>query len=423
MSGSGGGLLSGVLSSALGGGSQSGQSSSTQPYIMSGPSYQAATDAAQAQVNAAQIAAKVATENTNTAIQALMGEYATGLTYANPTINTGNQAAAQMNYMMGLPAVSPGPAPTAPTAPTLADAAKNISQAQLLQAAQGYISGSVVPNAAGQNFTFGLYTGPGAYNNIPQLYKDSQANGTAGGSLLGTGKYTNLGGYDTGLSMEPGGAGVIDQANAVLANPTISAALKNDLAQQYLDQTLTPKYDQQKQVYDQQNNQWNQQNNLYNTYTQKGVATGNDVGAIINNIPGFQYAQQQGLSQIQNAASASGMLNSGNLLRGLDQFGQQLSQTYYQNYMGNLGNLANMGQNATSQAISGANQTGAQTSNAYQNLGSTQANAALAAGQATASSYLTPVYNQNVSMTPYSTSSSSSGGSGILGGLLGGFGL
>jgi len=328
-----------------------------------------------------------------------------------------------MNYMMGLPAVGAGPAPTAPKAPTLADASKNITQAQLLQAAQGYIGARTVANPNGSPFTFGVYTGPGAYNNVPQLYKDSQANGTAGTSLLGTPGHTNLGGYVTGMSMEPGGAGDINTAGDVLQNAQIKQALTDQLSQQYLDQTLTPQYNQQKQVYDQQNNQWNAQNNLYNQYTAKGQATGNDINAIVSNLPGFQFAQAQGINQIQNAASAKGMLNSGNLLQGLDQFGQGLSQQYYQNYMGNLGTLAGMGANATGQAIQGANQTGQATAGAYQNLGATQANAALAAGQATASSYLSPVYNQNVSMTPYSTSSQSSGGSGILGGLLGGFGL
>ncbi len=158
------------------------------------------------------------------------------------------------------------------------------------------------------------------------------------------------------------------------------------------------------------NNQYNAQVGQYNKYNAMGQATGNDIGAIITNLPGFQFDQKQGISAIQNAASAHGQLNSGNLLRGLDQFGQDLSQKYYQNYMGNLGTIAGYGQNATANAMGSANTTGAQTSNAYQNLGNAQANAALAAGQATASSYLSPVMNQNVSMTNYGTSSQSSGG-------------
>jgi len=398
------------MSSMLGGGSS--EQSSTQPYIMSGPSYQAATLAAQAQINAAKIAAQAATQNTNSAIKALMGQYATGLTYANPAINTGNQAMAQMNYMMGLGAVAPGTKPTAPDAPTLAQAGKKITQAQLLQEAQSYMGARAVKAPDGGNFTFGVYTGPGSYNNVPQLYKDSQAAGTAGTSFLGTPGYTDIGGYTTGLSMEPGGAGVIDQANTILQNKTIQQALRDDLAQRYLDDTLMPQYEQSMQTYNQQNEQWEKQKALYDQYTAKGVATGNDIGAIVTNLPGFQYAQKQGLSSIQNAASARGMLNSGNLLRGLDQFGQELSQTYYQNYMGNLSNLAGMGQQATGQAIQSANNLGSNLASAYTGLGNAQANSALAAGQATASSYLTPVMNQQVSMTPYTTSSSGSSSSG-----------
>ncbi len=98
-----------------GGGSTSQSTTSTQPYIMSGPTVQAADAAAQAQISAANSASMAATTGTNAAVNSLMNEYNTSLQYLNPSINTGNQAAAQYNYMLGLPAITPGAAPTAPT--------------------------------------------------------------------------------------------------------------------------------------------------------------------------------------------------------------------------------------------------------------------------------------------------------------------
>src|SRR5258708_26918070 len=132
-----------------------------QAIVQTGPSLQAANMAAQAQIGAAQQASQIASQNTNAALQALMGEYGTALTYANPMVNTGNQAAAQLNYMLGMPAVSPGAAPTAPTMPTLATAQGDITNSAI----NNYImqnSGVVGGGNGGQGFGHLSYTGAGS---------------------------------------------------------------------------------------------------------------------------------------------------------------------------------------------------------------------------------------------------------------------
>lgn len=388
--------------------SGSSDTTSTQPYIQSGPSVQSAGLAAQAQINAANVAANAATQNTTSAIQALMGEYGTALQYASPAINTGNQAMAQMNYMLGLPAVNPGSAPVAPTAPTLQDAENSLTSSQI----NSYLQ---------DNLTFGSI--PGGYNAGIGQY---QANGEAGTEYVG---YGSAPGGTWSTSAPAGtpttnGADYMSTYGQLYGDPNIRADATIGAAQDELTSVLDPRYQTNMQIYNQQNNAWDAQENLYNQYSAKGQATPANISNIVDNLPGFQFAQQQGLNQIQNSASASGMLNSGNLLQSLDQFGQGLSEQYYNNYMGQLAGLAGMGNQASAMAGQGATSVGNTTAGLYSNLGNTQANAALAAGQASASSFLSPVAFQQVQMTPYTTSSqTNSTQSNPMGGLSQGVGL
>ena len=407
------------MSGSLGGESQQSGSStttSTQPYIMSGPTIQAANSAAQAQIAAAQQASAAVTQNTTSAISALMNEYGTALQLQQPTIQMGNQAEAQLNYMLGLPAVAPGTAPTAPTAPTLNTGNLN----SLYSEASGLLPQLNAINNLPANLALGSNPGqqtPGSYaNNYAEIA--GVANQLTSGGVPGQGPnstnmadtaflnaYANAGGT-------PGMTGADFQA-AIANNPTNQAA--------------QAQYQQAQQTYQQQLDAYNSQQQLYNNYSAKGTLSPSDISNVVNNLPGFAYDQSQGISTIQNAASASGMLNSGNILQGLNEFGQKLSQTYYQNYLNNLSGMAGLGQTATTNAANGANTLGANLASAYTNQGAGQANAALAAGQAAASSYLLPVANQQVVMTPYTTtsntdssSSSSSGGLSGVGGLLSG---
>lgn len=383
MSGSLGQVAGLGLAAASGmGGSASGGSSSTQPYIMSGPTIEAANNAAQAQINAAGQASKAIQQNTQSAINSLMGEYGTAFQIEQPTVALGNQAANQYNYMLGLGAIAPGTAPTAPTAPTLASALGKIKSQDVNQ----YIGSNI---GYGPTNAQGNQEGQGTNTYTDPITGYQYTTNTGTGSLLSGGAFLNSQAQQGGLTSD-------------------TQAYKNTaqyLAQQQLEQDQA-NYDVQNKTYQQQLDAYNMQQKQYDTYNAKGTATATDINSIVNNLPGFQAQQAQGISAIQNAASASGNLNSGNILQQLSQFGQGLSGQYYQNYMGNLASQANLGQSAAQVTANGANTLGSNLASAYTNQGAGMANAYLGAGNALASSYLAPVANQQVSMTPYSTSSS-----------------
>jgi len=97
--------------------------------------------------------------------------------------------------------------------------------------------------------------------------------------------------------------------------------------------------------------------------------------------PGYQFQLQQGENALQNSAAANGGLLSGNEAAAQQQYGQGLASTnyqntynnafqnylqnyqQYQNQVGNLQNLAGMGQTATGQ-VNALNQAGAQNQGA-----------------------------------------------------------
>lgn len=323
--------------------------------VQTGVSQAAASNAAQAQISAARAASEAATANTHTAIQALMGQYGTALTYANPIVNTGNQAAAQLTYMLGLQAVSPGAEPTAPNMPTLEDALGKVTKSQI----RAEMSGDIT-----QDGNWFQYGGPGI--------------GNPAWNYVGT----------------RGHPDEFTASGQILNNPYYQDQTKQELAQNNLDQNLLPQYQEQLTNFNQNDAQWGKENDLYNRYNAMGVATPADLTNIVQNLPGYQFQFGQGMQGIQNAASASGMLNSGALLQQLNQFGQGQASSYYNNYLNQLQSLAGYGAGATGQVTAGAANLGNQIAGQYSNLGDTQANSLLAAGQAQASSYLSPLANQ-----------------------------
>lgn len=62
--------------------------------------------------------------------------------------------------------------------------------------------------------------------------------------------------------------------------------------------------------------------------------------------PGYQFARNEGLTGTTNAATAQGMSLSGNTLEALDKFGTGLADQTYQSAVGNLQNVAGIGQAA-----------------------------------------------------------------------------
>jgi hypothetical protein len=112
-----------------------------------------------------------------------------------------------------------------------------------------------------------------------------------------------------------------------------------------------------------------------------------------NLAPNYQFQLGQGLGQIQNQNAAAGGALSGNSLAGLNTFAQNYSQNAYQqafqNYTANqqsigarLGNLAQLGENASTGSASGAPQFSQGISQTIQGLGA--ANAAGTVGTANA---------------------------------------
>jgi len=100
----------------------------------------------------------------------------------------------------------------------------------------------------------------------------------------------------------------------------------------------------------------------------------------ISKLPGYQFQMQQGTDAIQNSAAARGQALSGNTLQGLQQYGQGLASTQFQQYMSELAGLANMGQNA-------ASRTGNIGANAISGAAASQASGIQAAAGYTANAY------------------------------------
>jgi hypothetical protein len=108
-------------------------------------------------------------------------------------------------------------------------------------------------------------------------------------------------------------------------------------------------------------NTLNQQGAAYNPYVQGGSqaqgalnslyglnGNGAQAAAQANwqNTPGYQFQLQQGTGALQNSAAAAGGLLNGNTGEALQQYGQGLANTAYQQYLGNLQNQVGTGQNA-----------------------------------------------------------------------------
>lgn len=346
-----------------------------QSAVVTGPSIQGAQDAANAQISAAQMASQTAQQDTTSAIGALMNMYGTSLGITQPIRAEGNQAAAQLNYMLGLGAAAPGSAPVAPTAPTLSSLGSAVTDQDI----KNYIQQNSVSNgyaANGGGVGALVYQGVGA---SPDSYS-----GAVAGSQYANGDYS-----------------AIENASGM------SDAIRNQLAQNQLPNAQAT-YANNQTAYQQQLDAYNQANSIYQQYQAKGTATPQDINNIVSNLPGYQFQMSQGVNALQNSASASGMLNSGNLLEGLSQYGQGVASNYYQNYLNNLSGLAGMGTNAATGAASQANSVGNSIAGAYDQNATNVGNAQLAAGQAQASAYTTPAAFQQMN-----TQSLGGGGMGL----------
>lgn len=84
------------------------------------------------------------------------------------------------------------------------------------------------------------------------------------------------------------------------------------------------------------------------------------------NSTGYNFMLNQGSQAITNNNAAKGLLNSGSTLKALTSYGQNLGSQYYQNYLGDLNNLTQTGNQAAgivgnagqTSSSSGSNNTG-----------------------------------------------------------------
>jgi hypothetical protein len=100
--------------------------------------------------------------------------------------------------------------------------------------------------------------------------------------------------------------------------------------------------------------------------------------------PGYQFSLQQGEQAVQDSASATGGVSGGNTLKALDQYGQGLASTTYQQQLQDymawqqqnisaLGGITNVGEAAGSNAATGASQFGASIGAATESAGAATA--------------------------------------------------
>lgn len=85
-----------------------------------------------------------------------------------------------------------------------------------------------------------------------------------------------------------------------------------------------------------------------------GLGLGGDPSsftAAYQSTPGYQSNLTAGLDAINRRRAGAGMLASGNADIDATTFAQNLDNNYQQQYIGNLANLAGMGQNATAQNV------------------------------------------------------------------------
>lgn len=87
----------------------------------------------------------------------------------------------------------------------------------------------------------------------------------------------------------------------------------------------------------------------------------------------YKFQLGQGQNAITTSAAAKGLLNSGATLKSLDQYGQNLAGTTFNNYLGQLGNLSAAGQNALTRTANAGGAGGGGAASAMISAGNAQA--------------------------------------------------
>lgn len=104
-----------------------------------------------------------------------------------------------------------------------------------------------------------------------------------------------------------------------------------------------------------------------------GAPSTPDYSSILQNLPGYQFQQQQGNQAVQQDLAAQGLLQSGAAGKALQNYGQGLAQNYASQYTAGLGNIAQMGQAGAAGVGTAALTTANGVSNANAYAGNAQA--------------------------------------------------
>ncbi len=112
------------------------------------------------------------------------------------------------------------------------------------------------------------------------------------------------------------------------------------------------------------------------------------IDAITRN-PDYQFRLSQGLQGVENSAAANGMLDSGNAMKELTQFGQGMASSSYQDRIKNLSGLISQGANAAAGQSQQAQSQGQDVAGMRTNLGNTLGSGEMAKGNALAQGLIT----------------------------------
>lgn len=110
--------------------------------------------------------------------------------------------------------------------------------------------------------------------------------------------------------------------------------------------------------------------------------SGQGVQSTLESLPGYQFANTQGLKSVQNQATSRGLGLSGASLKGAANYSTGLANQYYNNLLTGLQNTENTGAGAAASLGSAATSLGQQAGTAYSNIGQAQGGAAIQSGNA-----------------------------------------
>lgn len=94
-----------------------------------------------------------------------------------------------------------------------------------------------------------------------------------------------------------------------------------------------------------------------------------DMTALLRSTPGYQFAAEEGMQDIERSAAARGGLNSGGTLRALSRYRTGLADQTFNNYLNRLFSVAGLGQSATGQIGAAGQATGGNIAQNLSNIG------------------------------------------------------